>query len=88
MGEMADYYLEMMDQDDLELDCESRLYSEVRCKYCKRGGFHWHYDDQKGWRLHTNSGRIHKCKAYKPAPETPKPTSDFLPPPAGWKCRE
>jgi hypothetical protein len=37
---------------------------DVKCKYCKRRGFHWE-QDSSGWRLKTKSGLIHKCKAHK-----------------------
>jgi hypothetical protein len=63
MGEMADYYLEMMDQDDLE-DGEYQFGLDIRCKYCKRYRFYWGYRDGV-WRLYTvGTGRLHKCKAY------------------------
>jgi hypothetical protein len=41
----------------------------VACKFCKRKGFYWEEMMDWGWRLVTEKGRIHECKAYRKAGE-------------------
>jgi len=36
---------------------------DIQCKYCKNYGFHWELTD-RGWRLHTETGKLHTCKAH------------------------
>lgn len=61
---MASYYFEQGLQSYLSgEDEESDI---VRCKFCNRDGFHWE-ETEKGWRLATETGRLHICNKYRPA---------------------
>lgn len=62
MGEMAEYYTSTDYFGDEDGDGDGA----VECKYCHRSTFHWDKVDG-GWRLHTATGRLHKCKAYAEA---------------------
>lgn len=62
MGDAADDLIDRMDDPYCEDDGSP---IEVYCKYCKRPGFHWE-ETPCGWRLHTRTGEVHKCSAYKP----------------------
>ena len=70
MGEMADYILDQMfDEDDgwYEPDLEDEYaYHNIRCKYCHKAGFYW-IETNSGWRLHTKTGKIHECAKHRTA---------------------
>lgn len=53
MGEMADFYIDQM-QDGYDDD-------DVECKYCGQSGLHWEEGDGRFILTHSN-GRIHKCQ--------------------------
>jgi hypothetical protein len=36
----------------------------IECRYCHRRAFFW-VDTPKGWRLETETGKLHQCGAYK-----------------------
>ena len=56
MGDMADYINEQ--------DCYADEFDDgVECKYCGNGPFYWE-STATGWRLHTETGRLHTCKAH------------------------
>lgn len=63
MGDMADWVNDQTDNYYLD-HFEEWGQSEQTCKYCKRWPFWWLKTDE-GWRLSTETGRIHKCKAYE-----------------------
>ncbi len=60
MGEQADATLEYdwwgMDDGPEE---------PTPCKYCGRWAFHWEIDDNGKYFLATETGKLHKCKAYE-----------------------
>jgi len=41
--------------------CEELV--EIQCAYCGRKELHWQ-ETERGWRLATPSGQLHKCSAY------------------------
>ena len=73
MGEMADYYIDVglqqeMDGYDDEYGYEDesldfgtfhRTTMKV-CKYCNEGNLHWGKQNDK-WRLFDSENRLHKC---------------------------
>lgn len=61
MGEMADYTLYFMSEDDVLHDYSGIL----SCNYCRRDGFHWDQTEEGKWRLFTFTGRLHSCKDYR-----------------------
>ena len=61
MGEQADYIIDQIWNE--EEDYDGSLQVKV-CKYCNRFGFYWGKTD-RGWRLHTATGKIHECTAYE-----------------------
>ena len=44
----------------------------VQCKYCKRDGFYWEETDA-GWRLFTETGKLHVCGKYRNRTPTETP---------------
>jgi hypothetical protein len=62
MGEMADFTLDYMDDEETLYDYGGVL----SCRYCKRSGFHWDKTPEGRWRLVTETGKVHVCKAYRP----------------------
>jgi len=70
MGDIADSIIDQMFDPWCEEEMED-YYSYtalVQCKYCKQRGFHWMNigtEEQPIWRLHTPTGKLHKCKAYR-----------------------
>jgi hypothetical protein len=43
---------------------ENEQEDDAICKFCRRHGFHWE-QTPSGWRLATETGKIHECKAYQ-----------------------
>lgn len=58
---MAAYYFEQGMESYLSGEDEQS--DEVRCRYCKRRGFHWQQFDGR-WRLATDTGKVHVCIAF------------------------
>jgi hypothetical protein len=61
MGEMADYYIEQIYDHDVFWETPAQ---NLMCKYCHKWNFHWAQTPEKKWRLHTISGKIHKCTSH------------------------
>lgn len=59
MGDMADW----VDQDDPNYPNGPGEPGPAQCRYCLRTGFTWANTD-KGWRLVTPTGLLHKCQAF------------------------
>lgn len=60
MGDMADY----LNEQDEDAFYDYLSYDRtVTCHFCKRDGFHWEHTGD-GWRLHTHTGQVHKCKNH------------------------
>jgi hypothetical protein len=49
---------------DQNMLSEEEAERPVTCRYCKRDGFYWE-QTPKGWRLTTETGKLHKCGAYR-----------------------
>jgi len=56
MGEMADFYLDSVLDEEL-------WESPKQCYYCGRWGYHW-VKTESGWRLEDDKGQIHTCREY------------------------
>lgn len=77
MGEIADYAIDTIidnmirDQDDYDPDeMEHIVFTNgVQCKFCGRWPYYWKQRDNGQWRLHTRSGKVHKCSKYMLARE-------------------
>lgn len=58
---MAAYYFDQGFQAYLSGEEEEE---PIRCRYCGRAGYEW-MKTERGWRLITTTGKVHKCKAYR-----------------------
>ena len=77
MGDMADMVIEdiiddMVNENDWDYDYTDHIvfvHTPIKCRFCGRSTYHWAQLEDGSWRLHTPTGRLHKCSKWSPTKE-------------------